>query len=323
MGIVRNLYCALGLALLVTLFPGGSLLADTEREVAVENPASDLWRAVRQREAPMIGNTSSNGVAAGQLINPAGQDWRNLRRDKVIPWAGWALVGAACVVALLFLVRPSTPIPHGGSGLKIRRLDAIHRYGHWLMAILMLLLAITGILLLTGRYALLPWMGSEVFSTMALFSRNIHHWVGPVFVFSLVVFFLLYVAKNLPTLVDLKWLLKLGGLFSEHTPPAGFFNAGEKILFWLVILFGTALSASGILLQFKGLLPDREMMQLVLVVHAGSAIGLTALVFGHIYMAVSVKGTMDAIISGDVDENWASHHHPLWYEQKTGKKAMY
>jgi formate dehydrogenase subunit gamma len=56
-------------------------------------------------------------------------------------------------------------------------------------------------------------------------------------------------------------------------------------------------------------------MQLALLVHAIAGIGLFALVLGHIYMAVSVKGTLDAITSGEVDANWAKSHHQIWYEE--------
>ena len=86
-------------------------------------------------------------------------------------------------------------------------------------------------------------------------------------------------------------------------------------LFWLVIVLGLILSVSGFALLFQNLVPGRDLMQLAIFVHAVSAILLVCIVFGHIYMAVSMKGTLEAMKSGNVDANWAKDHHRHWYEE--------
>ena len=321
MGFVRNSFRVLLVALALVIFPTGWAWADVEREVLVTNPATDLWRAVRQREAPMAGTTHARSAAAGQLINPAGEDWRNLRLNRVIPWGGWFLVGAALIVLALFLLKPSTPIPGGESGRKIKRFDMGPRINHWFMAGVMLFLGFTGLILLFGRYALLPWMGSDVFGAVASAAKEGHDLFGPVFAVALLFFFVQFVRKNLPHYRDLIFMLHMGGLFEKHEVRSGFFNAGEKILFWLVILLGFTLAGSGFLLLFQNLLPDRELMQLALLIHAIAGIGLFALALSHIYMAVSVKGTLPAMTTGEVDENWARSHHEIWYEQVTGQTS--
>lgn len=309
------------IAMITVVVPGTMVWADVERDVMVTNPATDLWRAVRQREAPMAGVTQSRGVAAGQLINPAGQDWRKLRRARVIPWGGGVLIGVAIIVCALFIFKPATPIPGGESGRKIKRFGIGLRINHWFMAGVMLFLALTGLILLFGRYSLLPWLGSDAFGVIASAAKEGHDLFGPVFAFALLFFFLQFVRKNLPHYRDIYFLLHLGGMFEKREVRSGFFNAGEKILFWLVVVFGFTLTGSGFLLLFQNLLPGREAMQLALLVHAIAAVGLTALVLGHIYMAVSVKGTLPAITRGEVDEHWARHHHELWYEQVTGRAS--
>ncbi len=321
--LVRNSFRMMFLALSLLVFPAGSTWADidVEREVAVTNPATDLWRAVRQREAPTAGITQARGVAAGQLINPAGQDWRSIRLERVIPWGAWFLAGVASIVVALFLLKPATPIPDGESGRKIRRFGMGPRINHWFMAGVMVFLGLTGLILLFGRFALLPWTGGEAFGAVASAAKEGHDLFGPVFAFALLVFFIQFVGKNLPHYRDLIFLLHMGGLFEKHEVRSGFFNAGEKILFWLVVMFGFTLAGSGFLLLFQNLVPGREAMQLALLVHAIAALGLIALVLGHIYMAVSVKGTVPAMTTGEVDENWARNHHEIWYEQVTGQAA--
>lgn len=321
---MRNMQASLWfllIALATLVIPSTVVWADVERKVTVTNPATDLWRAVRQREAPMTGITQSRGVAAGQLINPAGQEWRNLRLERVIPWGGWILIGAFVIVAALFILKPSTPIPGGESGKKVKRFGIGPRINHWFMAGVMLFLALTGLVLLFGRHILLPWLGSDVFGVIASAAKEGHDLFGPVFAIALLFFFFQFVRKNLPHYRDVIFLLQLGGIFRKHEVRSGFFNAGEKILFWMVMIFGFTLAGSGFLLLFQNLVPGREAMQLALLVHAIAGIGLTAMAFSHIYMAVSVKGTLPAMTQGEVDENWAKHHHELWYEQVSGQKA--
>ena len=288
---------------------------DVERQVVVVNPATDLWRAVRQREGPVTGTTQARNVSAGQLINPRGQEWREFRRQYLIPIGGLVLAAAAGVVILLFIFRPSIPFAGGPSNRWLERFNVARRVGHWVMTLAMLILAITGLILLFGRYGLLPWMSSDGFGTLAGLAKQSHDLTGPVFVAALLVFFFQFVARNLPARGDLGWLLRLGGLFSKGHLPAGFFNAGEKVLFWLVVLFGGALSASGLLLLLQNLEPSRFLQQAALLIHAIAAVGLTALVLGHIYMALSIRGALQGMLNGRVDANWAKEHHRRWFDE--------
>ncbi len=303
--------------------PRNAAAFEREKPATVVNPAAELWNKVRQREQPgFAGSTQVGQMNAGELVNPDGEEWRLFRRDELIPTGGWLLLAAFGAVLLLALIRPSVPIPGGESGQRLRRFDAMRRVTHWVMAISMLVLALTGLVIFTGRYLLLPWMGKQAFGTLAALSQQIHELSGPVFAASLLVFFLLFVARNLPAAVDFKWLFRLGGLIGEGHPPAGFFNAGEKILFWIVVLLGVALSVSGLAMLFAHLVQDRALLQLLVIVHAISALLMTATVFGHIYMALSVRGTLRAMRDGYVDANWARSHHPLWFDEQAERGAL-
>jgi formate dehydrogenase subunit gamma len=129
------------------------------------------------------------------------------------------------------------------------------------------------------------------------------------------VFFVQFVRYNLPAKGDLGWLVRLGGLIGRKHPEVGFFNPGEKILFWSVSGLGIILSVSGIAILFQNLWPGRDLMQAALVGHAVAGVLFLALIFGHIYMALSIRGALQSMTSGYVDANWARAHHKLWYDQ--------
>jgi formate dehydrogenase subunit gamma len=308
------------LMLLLPVLASPAASAEDERvdgdfdPIAVPNPATDLWNAVRERRQAEA-RTQDQGTDASSLINTSGEEWQTLRTEELIPIGGYVLLGALGLVMLLFILKPVTEYEGGESSRKIRRFDVSRLVGHWFMAAVMIFLAVTGLVLLLGRFLMLPWMGPDVFSAIASASKEGHDLFGPVFAFALLVFFIQLVRRNLPEKGDFRWLLQFGGLFSDKHLPAGFFNAGEKMLFWLVVSLGAVLTVSGFAILFQNLFPGRDLMQLATLIHAIAAILLICVVFGHIYMAVSYKGTLNAMKTGIVDANWAYDHHRYWYEE--------
>jgi len=109
-------------------------------------------------------------------------------------------------------------------------------------------------------------------------------------------------------------------LFSTNAhPPAGKFNAGQKIVFWSVVIGGAILSVSGVYLLFPFYLGDMGMQQLMLVIHAAVAVVMIAIVLAHIYIGtLGMEGAFDAMGTGRVDENWAREHHSLWVAEVKG-----
>jgi formate dehydrogenase subunit gamma len=107
----------------------------------------------------------------------------------------------------------------------------------------------------------------------------------------------------------------------EHVP-AGKANAGQKILFWvMVVALGLTLCVTGLILDFPNFNQTRQTMQLANMVHLVAGIGATILLAGHIYLGtIGMKGALDAMRTGYVDETWAKEHHLYWYnEVKAGK----
>lgn len=289
----------------------------TIQNIGVKNPATDLWRAVRKRNLDSSqGLFSTNQVrGAGTLINTKGSQWSKLRSQQLIPYGGYFILGVIGFLALLMVFIRKRKIPNGRSGKVIPRMSSIQRISHWLMTILVGFMAITGLLLLFGRFVVIPLVGADAFSPLASASKEGHNLFGPLVIVSLLLMLVYFIRHNLPAKGDIKWLLTAGGIFSKKHVKVGFFNAGEKFLFWATILLGVILSVTGLLLLFPYYEQTINLTQISLVIHAIAALLLIALVLGHVWMVRTVEGTLDAMITGDVDENWAKAHHSRWVEE--------
>jgi len=173
-----------------------------------------------------------------------------------------------------------------------------------------------------GKYLILPWLGYAGFSWLTIVSKNLHNFIGPLFIFSLVVMALIYMKDNFPKAGDLAWLMGLGGMFSGKEMPSDKFNGGEKAWFWAgVVVLGITVSVTGLILDFPNWNSGRELMQQANVIHAIAAIFFMSAAMGHIYMGVSTDGAYTAMSEGYVDETWAREHHSDWYEEvKAGKR---
>jgi formate dehydrogenase subunit gamma len=165
---------------------------------------------------------------------------------------------------------------------------------------------------------------------------------------ALVMVFFFWVIHNLPSRHDLTWFAQAGGIVGSKHPPAKKFNAGQKIIFWSVILLGGSISASGLSLLFPfelpmfaktfavlndtglpqmlgfGVLPvemsPQEEMQYAQAWHAIVSFVLMAIIIAHIYIgSVGMEGAYDAMGSGEVDEAWAKQHHSIWLEELQAK----
>lgn len=303
---------------------------------------TDLWRAVR---GGIQGNVSIPDKKAGRLIQSEGDNWRAFRNGPLSNYGAWALLGIVVLLALFFALRGRIRIEHGKAGVTITRFQLIERMGHWLIAVSFLILAFTGLNILYGRYVLRPLVGDGIFSAITLWGKYLHNYLAFAFIAGLIMVFVMWVRHNIPELLDLKWLAKGGGLFSKNVhPDAKKFNAGQKIIFWSVILGGTSLAVSGWALLFPfttslftgtfemvnsvfgtqlptPLAPIQE-QQLATLWHSIVGLGLICVVIAHIYIGtIGMEGAFDAMGSGEVDLNWAEEHHNLWVEEVRDRES--
>jgi len=283
-----------------------------------EDSQSDYWRALRHGRSGI----STSGPGGGLLIQSQGEDWRLIRKQYIIKYSGSVLIGVLALLVLFYFIRGRIRLKGGRSGKTISRFSLSHRTAHWFMASVFILLAVSGLIILLGRTVLAPLIGKTAHSIIASAAMQGHNLFGPLFIIALVWLYYMFVPGNFFKMVDLKWLLKGGGLIGGHAS-AGHYNFGEKVWFWAVAFGGLLISITGIILEFPWLAANLQLLQVSTIVHAVVAIGLIAFALGHIYIGtLGMEGALDSMTTGDVDINWAIEHHDLWYEEVTGKPVQ-
>ena len=338
------------LALLAVLFCGAtSLPADAVAQQSGAVPGdslglssdSDLWRFVRTGNA---GSTQMKNELSAVMIQSEGDNWRAMRNGPISAFGGIGLVVIIFVLGLFYMVRGKIKIDSGPSGDTILRFATIDRFAHWLMAGSFVILGITGLNMLYGRYVLLPIIGKDAFAALTAAGKYGHNFLAFAFMAGLALSFILWVRHNIPNKVDLQWIKMGGGIVKKGVhPPAKKVNAGQKIIFWAVMIGGLSVSLSGIALMFpfqttmfadtftllNGLglsLPTdftaMQEQQLNQLWHGFVSLALIVMIMAHIYIgSVGMEGALDAMNSGRVDRNWAKEHHSLWVEEEDQKAA--
>ncbi len=287
-----------------------------------------IWRQVGQgvtgysslplSQAPEAGNLIQKFVQyPGSRLTNAGEAWRQVRNQWLIPYGGSLLLIALGALALFYWRKGTIELHGQETGRKIERFTPFERSAHWANAIAFVALAVSGIVMAFGKFFIQPVIGNALFGWLTYALKNIHNFAGPLFAVSLVIVIVTFVRDNLPRAEDITWLLKGGGLLSGTEVPSHRFNAGEKVLFWGGVFFlGLIVVASGLVLDklVPGLVYERATMQISHMVHATATFLMMAMFMGHIYMGtLGMRGAYSAMRDGYVDETWAKEHHELWY----------
>ncbi|NDG39130.1 MAG: formate dehydrogenase subunit gamma [Betaproteobacteria bacterium] len=310
--------------------------ADTNAERGKSQPGNNapMWRAVRESgTAPGISNLP--GAEKGVLIQPmvqypgvrlnnAGEAWRQVRNQWIIPYGGSLILIALLTLALFYWRKGPLGGHRADTGRVIERFTPFERATHWSNAIAFVTLAVSGLVMAFGKFLLLPVLGGTLFGVLSYGLKTAHNFAGPLFAVSLLLVLITFVKDNLPSKDDLAWMMRLGGMFSGQEVPSHRFNAGEKVVFWAgVLVLGALVVASGLVLDklIPGMAYLRPDMQIAQMVHSAAAMVMLALFAGHIYMGtIGMKGAYQAMRTGYVDEAWAREHHELWHDDvKAGK----
>ena len=284
-----------------------------------------FWRAVRDdanKTNSMPGGDPDPLIQAftqypGSKLTNAGEAWRQVRNQWIIPYGGALIVLVALAVGLFYWRRGPLGGHEADTGRKIERFTAFERAAHWSNAAAFVTLAVSGLVMAFGKFTLLPLMGSTLFGWLTYALKTAHNFAGPLFAVSLVIVFITFVRDNLPTQGDLEWLTKAGGLFGGPEVPSHRFNAGEKVIFWGgVFLLGAVVVGSGLVLDklLPGIAYTRGNMQVAHIIHAVAAVLMMAMFIGHIYLGtLGMKGAYQAMRTGVVDDAWAKEHHAHWH----------
>jgi len=266
------------------------------------------------------GRVSIPDQRSGVLEQPAGRDWREFR-NVTLRWVGGiAILGMIAVMVIFYLTRGMVRLESGRSGRSIVRFNALERFVHWMTATCFIILAVSGLNITFGRPLLLPLIGFEVFSEWSQWAKYAHNYLSFPFTIGVVLIFLMWVGGNIPNRVDIDWLKRGGGMVGHDHPPAYRFNAGQKAIYWIVVIGGTAVAVTGYQLMFPFYLSGIEGMQLAQVVHSIVAVLFVAAMLAHIYIGtIGMEGAFEAMGTGTVDLNWAKEHHSLWLEEQKAR----
>lgn len=313
--------------------PGYAEQSNAQRAQVQPGNNAPVWRQVGQG---VSGTVNMPYAEYGTLIQPtvqypgtrvasAGEAWRQLRNQVLLPYGAALLLIVALALGLFYFTKGPLGQEHPpGQGQAIERFTPFERAAHWSNAAAFLTLALSGLVMAFGQFFLLPVLGSTLFGWLAYALKNLHNFVGPLFAVSLIIVFATFLKDNWPSKHDWAWIKGAGGLLGGHEVPSHRFNAGEKILFWAgVFALGLVVIASGLVLDklVPGFGDVRSDMQVAHMVHAVATVLMMALFAGHIYIgSIGMKDAYKAMQTGYVDEGWAKEHHELWYDDvKSGK----
>lgn len=201
----------------------------------------------------------------------------------------------------------------------IQRYTARERSNHWVVAIAFILAGLSGLALFHPSFFFL----SSLFGG-GPWTRILHPFIGVVMFLFFVVMAARFWGVNRFTKADREWRKRMGDVVrnrDENLPEVGKYNAGQKILFWTMVVCIPLLLLSGFVIWqpwFAPIFPI-GLVRLAVVVHALVAWIMILAIVVHIYAAIWVKGTIRAMTRGTVSEAWAKHHHRAWYREMTGK----
>ena len=223
-------------------------------------------------------------------------------------------------LVLFYLIRGMVKVVAGRSGRTLLRFNTFERFVHWMTASCFIVLALSGLNITFGKRLLLPLIGADTFATWSQWAKYAHNYLSFPFTIGVFVIFLMWIAWNIPNRVDVEWLKEGGGMVGHKHPPAYRFNAGQKMIYWIVVLGGTAVAVSGYFLMFPFYGTNIADMQLAQIVHGVVALLFVAAMLGHIYIGtIGMEGAFEAMWDGTVDVNWAKEHHSLWLEKEASR----
>ena len=322
--LARRCFTSAALALLFMATPAVAQQPNSVNPTASSVKEKQLLDALKPGSTDTLaGRISIPDERAGNLIQPAGKDFRVLQQDTIPKVGAIAIVGVLALVALFFMFRGRIRTAAGPSGRTIERFSGLGRYAHWTAAASFILLGLTGLNLVFGRSLLLPVVGPEAFASLTQAGKFVHNYISFAFAFAIALMFVMWAKDNLPKGSDIRWFAQGGGLVGSKHPPADRFNGGQKLIFWSTVLGGAALSVSGYVLLF---IPPEVVvagLQLATVVHGLVGVVMVAIIIAHIYIGtLGMEGAFDAMGTGRVDLNWAKEHHSIWVDKVAMKRPQ-
>lgn len=205
-----------------------------------------------------------------------------------------------------------------------RKTGEILRYGyatrlnHWIVALCFVLLTLSGLALfhpalywLTALFGGGPW------------TRILHPFIGVVWAIAFVLLAVKVWSDNFAESGDREWLRGFRDVLDqreENLPAVGKYNAGQKILFWVIVLCLLGLVATGLCMWRAYFAVPVEFVRVASLLHAAFATVLICAIIVHVYAAIWVKGSIRAMTRGTVSYGWAWKHHRAWFRDVVGSR---
>ncbi|MEX3856493.1 formate dehydrogenase subunit gamma [Paraburkholderia sp. BR10923] len=193
------------------------------------------------------------------------------------------------------------------------------RTNHWITAICFILLALSGLAMFHPAMAFLYFVlgGGQ-------WTRILHPFIGCVMFISFLILALRFWHHNYLDQADIQWMKQYRDVLNnreERLPAIGRYNAGQKLLFFVMVICMLLLLLSGIVIwrRYFSLYFPMDLIRLSALVHAVTAFLLIVGIIVHIYAALWVKGSIGAMTRGTVTYGWARKHHPNWFREIIGK----
>lgn len=195
------------------------------------------------------------------------------------------------------------------------RFTYFERVVHWVVGGSFVALLVTG---LPFSYPSLFWLTALVGGGPA--ARVLHPWIGTVFGVSMVFMLGLWVRDMFLDRDDWRWLGAVKDYATQNhdkVPPAGKYNAGQKVFFWAQGVLAVVFVATGLLLW----MPERfesDLLSVARLLHFAATMGGGLLLIVHVYLGtIAYPGTARGMIDGKVTRRWAALHHPRWHQDQS------
>jgi formate dehydrogenase subunit gamma len=210
---------------------------------------------------------------------------------------------------------------HPGDPVIVDRYTTGARINHWITAISLVLLALSGLAMFHPSLFFLTGLFGGGQATRAL-----HPWIGVVLFFSFLGLFLRFWRANLWVRTDTVWMKRLNDVLKareDKLPEIDKYNAGQKVVFWSMSLLIIVLILSGFAVWdvYFGQYTTIEQKRVAVLIHSIAAVVIICVWIVHVYAAIWVKGTINAMTRGQVTGGWAWRHHRKWLKELVSGKG--
>lgn len=275
-----------------------------------------------KQESKIGGRITLPDSRARILEQPQGRDWRHFH-EVYLPWIAGALIILMLIGLIIFyMVVGPTRANYRPTGRRIVRFRGVERFTHWMTAVSFIILALTGLNYFFGKRLLMPLMSPLAFGEFSQYMKYAHNFFAWPFTLGVLLMIVFWTRDNLPRRGDWAWIRAGGGLIGGAHVHAGRFNAGQKLMFWGVVVGGIVMFGSGLALLFPFTWTGVNGMQLTNVLHGIIGSIFMTGILAHIYIGtIGMEGAFDAMGTGTVDLGWARQHHDLWADEVAGAAA--